>query len=99
VQKTREVGVRKVLGASVWNIVYLFSKEFFWLILVSFLIAAPVAWYAMYNWLENFAYRIDIEWTVFVVAIFSAFVIAALTVSYKSAKAALVNPIKSLRAE
>jgi ABC-type antimicrobial peptide transport system permease subunit len=99
VQKTREVGVRKVLGASVWNIVYLFSKEFTWLILISFLIAAPVAWYAMNNWLENFAYRIDIEWSVFMVAILSAFVIAAFTVSYKSVKAALANPIKSLRAE
>jgi len=99
VQKTKEVGIRKVLGASVWNIVYLFSKEFTWLILISFLIAAPVAWYVMSSWLENFAYSIAISWNVFIIAILAAFVIAALTVSYKSIKAALANPVKSLRSE
>ncbi|QHT70433.1 FtsX-like permease family protein [Rhodocytophaga rosea] len=99
VQKTKEVGIRKVLGASVWNIVYLFSKEFTWLILISFLIAAPVAWYAMHSWLENFAYSIAMSWNVFVIALAAAFIIAAITVSYKSIKAALANPVKSLRTE
>jgi ABC-type antimicrobial peptide transport system permease subunit len=99
VQKTKEIGIRKVLGASVGHIVYLFSKEFIGLILISFLIAAPVAYYVMYNWLQNFAYSISIDWRIFVIAIVSSLVIAALTVSYRSVKAALANPVKSLRSE
>jgi ABC-type antimicrobial peptide transport system permease subunit len=99
VQKTKEIGIRKVLGASILHIVYLFSKQFALLIFIAFFIAAPVAYFVMYKWLQNFAYRIDINWSVFIVAFASSFVIAALTVSYQSIKAALANPVKSLRNE
>ncbi|MFD0793929.1 ABC transporter permease [Mucilaginibacter litoreus] len=99
VQRTKEVGVRKVLGASVFNIVLLFSREFMILITISFVIAIPAAWYMMTGWLQNFAYRIPLTAGVFVLAILGSMVIAWLTVGYKAAKAALVNPIKSLRSE
>lgn len=99
VQRKKEVGVRKVLGASVGNIVYLFSKEFTILILVAFAIAAPLAWYLMNQWLSNFNYRIDIGVWVFAVAVLISVVIAWITVGYKSIKAALVNPVRSLRSE
>jgi putative ABC transport system permease protein len=99
VQRTKEVGVRKVLGASVANIVYLFSKEFTILIVVAFVIAAPLAWYMMKEWLGNFAYRISLGVGVFAVAVLISVVIAWLTVGYKSVRAAMANPVKSLRAE
>jgi ABC-type antimicrobial peptide transport system permease subunit len=99
VQKTREIGVRKVLGASVQNIIYLFSKEFTILILIGFLIAAPVAYYMMNSWLTNFVFRINIGAKVFVIAILMSVIIAWITVGYKSIKAALANPVKSLRTE
>jgi putative ABC transport system permease protein len=99
VQKTKEVGIRKVLGASVANVVYLFSKEFTILIIIAFAVASPVAYYMMSKWLDNFAFRIDIGFFVFVVAIVVSVAIAWLTVGYKSIKAAIANPIKSLRAE
>ncbi|MFD0765075.1 ABC transporter permease [Mucilaginibacter lutimaris] len=99
VQRTKEVGVRKVLGASVFNIVFLFSKEFMILIAISFVIAMPAAWYMMSGWLQNFAYRIPLTAGVFVLAIASSIVIAWLTVGYKAVRAALVNPVKSLRSE
>jgi putative ABC transport system permease protein len=98
-QKTKEVGIRKVLGASVANIMYLFSKEFTILILVAFAIAVPVAWYMMNNWLNNFIYKIDIGIGVFLLAIVSSILIAWLTVGYKAVKAATANPVKSLRTE
>lgn len=99
VQRRKEVGVRKVLGASVGHIVYLFSREFTILILIAFAIAAPLAWYMMSQWLNNFNYRINIGIWVFVLAVLVSVVIAWVTVGYKSVKAALVNPVKSLRSE
>jgi putative ABC transport system permease protein len=99
VQRTKEVGVRKVLGASVFSIVFLFSKEFMILIIISFVIAMPTAWYMMSEWLQNFAYRIPLTAGVFVLAIAASVTIAWLTVGYKAVRAALVNPVKSLRSE
>lgn len=99
VQRTKEVGVRKVLGASVANIVFMFSKEFLLLIGIAFVIAVPVSWYMMSEWLQNFAYRIPITPGVFVLAIVGSITIAWLTVAYKAVKAALVNPVKSLKSE
>jgi ABC-type antimicrobial peptide transport system permease subunit len=99
IQRTKEVGIRKVLGASLPNIVYLFSKEFITLIIIAFLIAAPLAWYAMNNWLQNFAYHIQISAGIFMIAILASFVIAALTIASQTIKAALANPVKALRSE
>jgi len=99
VQRTKEVGIRKVLGASISSIVYLFSKEFMVLIVISFVIAVPAAWYIMTGWLQNFAYRISINAWIFVAAIAVSVIIAWLTVGYKAVRAALVNPVKSLRSE
>ena len=99
VQRTKEIGIRKVLGASVQNIIYLFSKEFTILILIGFLVAIPVAWYMMDGWLQNFVYRVQISAGVFLLAGVFAIGIAWLAVGYKSVKAALANPVKSLRSE
>jgi len=98
-QKTKEVGIRKVLGASVGNIIGLFSKEYISLILLAFLIAAPLAYYFMHSWLENFAYQIDLKLDVFASAILISICIAFLTVGYKSYRAAVANPVESLRSE
>jgi len=98
-QKTKEVGIRKVLGASVANIIYMFSKEFTILILIAFAIAVPVAYYMMHNWLQNFAFRINITVWVFMLAVICSVVIAWITVGYKSIRAAMSNPVKSLRTE
>jgi putative ABC transport system permease protein len=99
VQRTKEVGIRKVLGASVGRIIYLFSKEFTLLILIAFLIAAPVAYYIMYGWLQNFTFRIELGVSIFIAAILVSMIIAWATVGYKAVKAALANPVKSLRSE
>ena len=98
-QRTKEIGIRKVLGASVAGIVLLISKHFAKWIAVSMIIAWPIAWYAMNKWLQNFAYRINMGWWIFLVAALLALVIALLTVSYQSLKAALANPVESLRYE
>ncbi|HEV8081594.1 MAG TPA: ABC transporter permease [Chitinophagaceae bacterium] len=98
-QRTKEIGVRKVLGASVFNIVYLLSRNFTKLILIAMAIAIPVSWWAIDSWLKGFAYRIDISWIIFFVACAIALLIALLTVSYESIKAAVANPVKSLRTE
>ncbi len=98
-RRTKEIGVRKVLGASVTSIVALLSRDFLKPVAVAIGLASPVAWYAMHRWLEDFAYRTAIGWWVFVVAGLAAVVIALLTVSYQSVKAALTNPVKSLRNE
>ncbi|HEY4326947.1 MAG TPA: ABC transporter permease [Mucilaginibacter sp.] len=99
VQRTKEVGIRKVLGASISSIVFLFSKEFMILIIISFVIAVPAAWYIMTGWLQNFAYRISINASIFVAAIAVSIIIAWVTVAYKSINAALVNPVQSLKSE
>ncbi|WP_428657554.1 ABC transporter permease [Runella sp.] len=98
-QRTKEIGVRKVLGASVGSIVGLLSKDFLVLVIIAIVIASPIAWYAMTQWLQGFAYKIDIEWWMFVVAGLLAVGIALLTVSFQAIKAALINPVKSLRSE
>lgn len=99
IQRTKEVGIRKTLGASVGHIVYLFSKEFTLLIGVAFLIAAPIGYYFMTNWLKRFEFKIELGVGIFLMAILISIVIAWLTVSYQAIKAALVNPIKSLKTE
>jgi ABC-type antimicrobial peptide transport system permease subunit len=98
-QRTKEVGIRKVLGASVSGIVYLFSKEFTLLIGVAFLIATPLAYFFMHKWLQHFAYRIDIGIGIFLLTILISEMIAWLTVGYQAIKAAIANPVKSLRTE
>lgn len=98
-QRTKEIGVRKVLGASVSNIILMLSKDFIRLIAIAFLIASPVAWLVMHNWLQNFAYRIPLSWWIFPAAGLLALVIAMGTISYQAVKAAGMNPVKSLRSE
>jgi putative ABC transport system permease protein len=99
IQRTREIGIRKVLGASVSGIVNMLSQEFLILVLISSLIAFPIAWFTMHSWLQDFAYRISISWWIFVFAGVLALVIAFTTVSFQAIKAALTNPVKSLRSE
>lgn len=98
-QRTKEVGIRKTLGASVGNIVYLFSKEFTVLILIAFLISSFIGYYVMHKWLQDFTYRIPISNDIFILAIVASIAIAWATVGYKAVKAALANPVKSLRSE
>lgn len=98
-QKVKEIGIRKVLGASASNIVMLVSRQFIWLIVIALLVATPLAWFGMQKWLENFAYRIDMAWWVFAAAGILAFLIAFITISIQALKAALANPVKSLRSE
>jgi putative ABC transport system permease protein len=98
-QRIKEIGVRKVLGASVSGIVAMLSKDFAKLVLIASLIAFPFAWWVMHKWLQSFAYRINISWWVFVVAGLAAILIALITVSFQAIKAAVANPVKSLRTE
>ncbi|NCD71081.1 ABC transporter permease [Mucilaginibacter agri] len=99
VQRIKEVGIRKVLGASVSGIVYLFSKEFVVLIIIGFVIASPITWYLMNKWLQDYTFRIHIRWDTFAMSGFMAISIALATVSFQLIKAALTNPVKSLRSE
>lgn len=98
-QRTKEIGIRKVLGASIGQVLVLVSKEFIYLVGIACLIAIPVTWWAMHSWLQNFAYRVSIAWWVFAIAGVIAVVIALFTISSQAIKAALANPIKSLRTE
>jgi putative ABC transport system permease protein len=98
-QRTREIGIRKVLGASVGGIIRLLSRDFLRLVVVAMLIAFPLSWFVMRRWLQDFAYRISIGWEIFGVAAVLAMGIALLTVSFQAVKAALSNPVKSLRSE
>lgn len=98
-QRTREIGIRKVMGAETFNIVTLLGKDFMKLVLFGFLIAVPISWYGMSQWLENFAFKINISWQVFLVAGLVAGLIAAVTVSGQAVKAALANPVKSIKNE
>jgi putative ABC transport system permease protein len=98
-QRTKEIGIRKVLGASVQNVLLLVSREFIVLVGIALIISIPVTWWAMHAWLQDFAYRINIGWEVFAMAGIIALLMALLTVSFQSIKAATANPVKSLRAE
>ena len=98
-QRIREISVRKVLGASAANIVGMLSKDFLKLVIISAIVAFPVAWWAMHTWLQNFAYHTDMSWWIFLLAACMAAVIALLTISFQAIKAALTNPVKNLRAE
>lgn len=98
-QRTKEIGIRKVLGASVNSITGMLSKDFLKLIIIAIVIASPIAWWAMVKWLQDFAYRIPVSWTFFAAAGSAAFFIALFTVSFQAIKAATANPVKSLRTE
>lgn len=98
-QRSKEIGIRKVLGADVAGIVKLLSKDFLKLVFIAILIAVPIAWWAMHKWLQGFAYRIEIDWWIFAIAGIAAIFIALFTVSFQAIKAAIMNPVKSLRTE
>jgi putative ABC transport system permease protein len=98
-QRTKEIGIRKVLGASVQHLVFTLSKEFLYLVLISLIVAIPLTWWVMDNWLQDFAYRISIQWWVFALAGISAILIALVTVGIQALKAAIANPVKSLHTE
>ena len=98
-QRTKEIGVRKVLGASVTQIVSMITKDFIVLVLFAFVIAAPLAWIGMHRWLQNFSYRTEISWWIFLVGVISMVLVAALTLSFQTIRAATMNPVKSLRTE
>ena len=98
-QRTKEIGIRKVLGASMSGIVGMLSRDFIKLVIIAIVIASPLAWYAMNYWLQDFAYRINIQWWIIALAGTAAILIAFVTISFQSIKAALTNPVKSLRSE
>jgi len=98
-QRAREVGIRKVLGATTFMLWRLLSNEFVGLVIISLLIAVPVAYYFMHNWLQDYRYRVALSWWIFATAGAGALVITLLTVSFQAIKAAIANPVKSLRTE
>jgi len=98
-QRTKEIGVRKVLGASISNILVLISRDFIKLVLIAAVIAFPFAWWVMHKWLQDFAYRINISWWIFLGAGLLAVIIALATISFQAIRAAIANPVKSLRTE
>ena len=97
--RVKEIGVRKVLGASVAGITTLLSKDFLKLVMISFVLACPVAWWLMHKWLQDYPYRVKIQWQVFAFTALLTLLISVLTVSYQAIKAAVANPVKSLRTE
>jgi len=97
--RRKEIGIRKILGASVTGIVAVLSKDFIKLVGIAFLIAAPLAWWAMYEWLQDYVYRIHISWWLFIAGGIASIAIALITVSFQAIKAAMANPVKSLRTE
>ena len=99
VRRTREIGIRKVMGATAVNIVALVSREFIKLVVIAAVIAFPLAWWFLRDWLKDFAYRVNISWWMYLVAAVAALLIAVITVSLQALKAALSNPVKSLRTE
>jgi putative ABC transport system permease protein len=98
-RRTKEIGIRKVLGATTGNMVMMLSKDFLKLVVIASLIAIPIAWYAMHNWLQDFAYRTDINWWIFVLSTGLVAFIALTTISFQSFRTATANPVKSLRSE
>ena len=98
-QRKKEIGIRKVFGASVSGIVQLLSKDFLKLVAIAILIATPISWWAMHKWLHSFAYKVDISWWMFGLAGLLAICIALFTVSFQALKAAIANPVRSLRSE
>jgi len=98
-QRTKEFGIRKVLGASAASLFQLLSKEFLILVMLALLLACPLAWYFMHNWLLDYAYRVNLSWWMFALAGFAAVLIALATVGFQARKAAITNPVKSLRTE
>jgi len=98
-QRQKEIGIRKVLGASVAGVVGLLSREFIWLVGIAFVLATPLSWWAMHKWLQGFAYKVPVSWWMFAIAGVLSIMIALLTVSFHAIKAALANPVKSLRSE
>jgi putative ABC transport system permease protein len=99
IQRTKEIGIRKVLGASVQNILLLLSTDFLKLIAVALVLAIPICWFAMHNWLQDFAYRVHISWWVFLLAGVTALLIAFATITLQVMRAVVENPVKSLRTE
>jgi putative ABC transport system permease protein len=97
--KVKEIGIRKVLGASVTNITAMLSRDFLMLVLIAIVISSPIAWYAMNKWLMDYAYRAELHWWLIAVAGGAAVIVAFVTISFQAIKAALANPVKSLRSE
>lgn len=99
VQRTKEIGIRKILGATIRNVVGLFSRDFIWLILLANIIAVPLVYFGSVRWLESYAYRIDLHWSLFAIPVLTMVSIALITITLQTTKAAIKNPVESLRHE